>query len=142
MGDLVGVLLVSTHGDSSMALLGSLKMGRLGESPVNLSMVPSGAVVKGFRVGSLGSLEDSVLFTRASESSSKVSSRPVCSSYQDAANHGEGGMRSALRRKTVASSRVYIRASVRIRRTGTSFIVRLRRQVLDDNRWSAELNWL
>lgn len=39
MGDLVGVRLPSTQGDNSMALLGSLKMGRLGESPVNLSMI-------------------------------------------------------------------------------------------------------
>lgn len=47
MGDLVGVRLLSTHGDNSMALLDSLKMGRLGESPVNLSMVLSGVVVRG-----------------------------------------------------------------------------------------------
>lgn len=42
MGDLAGVRLLSTHGDNSMALLDSLKMGRPGESPVNLSMIPSG----------------------------------------------------------------------------------------------------
>lgn len=40
-GDLDCALLLSTQGDSSMALVGSLKMGRLGESLVNLSMVPA-----------------------------------------------------------------------------------------------------
>lgn len=38
-GDLDCARLLSTQGDSSMALVGSLKMGRLGESLVNLSMV-------------------------------------------------------------------------------------------------------
>lgn len=39
VGDLVGVRLPSAHGDNSIDLLVSLKMGRLGESPANLSMV-------------------------------------------------------------------------------------------------------
>lgn len=39
-GDLEGVRLASTHGDNSIALLVSLKTGRLCESPVNESMVP------------------------------------------------------------------------------------------------------
>lgn len=45
MGDLVGVRLPSTQGDNSMALLVSLKTGRLGESPANLSIVP-GSLLK------------------------------------------------------------------------------------------------
>lgn len=41
-GDFEGVRPPSAQGDSSIDLDGSLNMGRLGESPVNLSMVPEG----------------------------------------------------------------------------------------------------
>lgn len=54
MGDLAGVRLLSTQGDNSIALLVSLKMGRLGESPVNLSMVPGGALVSKTVLETLG----------------------------------------------------------------------------------------
>lgn len=56
VGDLAGVRLPSTHGDNSMALLDSLKMGRLGESPVNLSMIPGCAVVREIVLQALGAL--------------------------------------------------------------------------------------
>lgn len=57
MGDLAGVRLLSTHGDNSMALLDSLKMGRLGESPVNLSMVLGCAVMRETVLEALSALE-------------------------------------------------------------------------------------
>lgn len=43
MGDLAGALIPSAHGDNSIDLLVSLKMGKLGEAPVKLSMVPGSA---------------------------------------------------------------------------------------------------
>lgn len=48
LGDLDGALSVSTQGDSSICLLGSLKTGRLGESPVNLSMTLKRSGDKGY----------------------------------------------------------------------------------------------
>lgn len=54
MGDLAGVRLLSTQGDNSIALLDSLNIGRLGESPVNLSMVLGGALVSKTVLETLG----------------------------------------------------------------------------------------
>lgn len=53
LGDLDGALSGSTQGDNSICLLGSLKTGRLGESPVNLSMTLKKNAEKGTGNGSL-----------------------------------------------------------------------------------------
>lgn len=59
-GDLDCMRSFSTHGDSSTGLLGSLKSGRLGESPVNLSIVaslytPEGCAKAWYSIFELGS---------------------------------------------------------------------------------------